>query len=575
MSRLYKRYHAGQPLHLFSIPLWQLKHAEIYARGARDSPFTPLEERPMPQNVYNWRLYATAMVASFAALAVGYDSTFIAQSLALPSLTSELGFDHMTASHRASVSENISTAYQAGAMFGSFAAYPVAHCLGHKLSLVWFSLFLILGSSLTLGADYNRGLDFIYAGRTLTGMGVGACCMVTPIYLSEISPPAIRGRICGMFGLFWQFGGVAGFWINYAVFQTLDSSRKQWLIPFGLQLLPAGLLFFGALFWLKESPRWLLSNKSERRDDAIANLKWMRRLPADDTYFVEEVAMIEYAIIREHTSETFWQPFKAVLTHKPLQRRLLLVALMMMLHSATGATAVSYYSPTLFKSIAITGTENSLLSTGVLSIMQASCALLWMLFLIDRLGRRNLLMLGAAGCSISLWIIGAQIFTQRTSPTNAEPNSHNAMNIAAVCFIYFHISFFSLSWSGTPWVLTSEIFSTSQTRALGQSHAAFQFWLWQFVFSRFLPQMFSQMGKNGYGVFFFFASVMLVGVGIVWLGLPETRAVLLEDMDRLFEIKPARKANRKMMQHVEDMALGQGRLEMEMEIDTSSIGKAF
>ncbi|KAF2206722.1 hypothetical protein CERZMDRAFT_103022 [Cercospora zeae-maydis SCOH1-5] len=139
--------------------------------------------------------------------------------------------------------------------------------------------------------------------------------------------------------------------------------------------------------------------------------------------------------------------------------------------------------------------------------------------------------------------------------------------IGATAVSYYSSTLFaSISWSGTPWILTSEIFCTSKSRAFGQSHAAFQFWFWNFIFSRFLPNMFSHMGKDSYGVFFFFASVMLVSLGIVWKAIPDTRAVVLEDMDGLFEIKPARKANELMMQHGEGMALGQV-YEMEMEID--------
>lgn len=131
----------------------------------------------------------------------------------------------MTESHSAFVEENIVTAFQVGAMVGSLVAYPAAHYLGRRLSLVWFSILLMLGSGLTLGANHARGLTLIFAGRTFTGIGVGACCMVTPIYLSEISPPAIRGRVCGIFELFWQIGSVAGFWYAFFILRLRSEAN--------------------------------------------------------------------------------------------------------------------------------------------------------------------------------------------------------------------------------------------------------------------------------------------------------------------------------------------------------------
>ncbi|PPJ54811.1 hypothetical protein CBER1_08440 [Cercospora berteroae] len=479
----------------------------------------------------------------------------------MPSFMREFGFNSMTKSHLAFVEENIVTAFQVGAMVGSLVAYPAAHYLGHRLSLVWFSIILMLGPALTLGANHARGLTLIFAGRTFTGIGVGACCMITPIYLSEISPPAIRGRICGMFELFWQIGSVAGFWINYAVSQTMEPSHKQWLLPFSVQLIPAVLLFLGAFFWLEESPRWLFS-KTGCREHAIRNLEWIRQLPADDSYMIEEVAMIEYAIIREGLAESFWHPFRAVAMHKSLQWRLLLGALLFMLQHGTGANAVVYYSPKLFEDIGITGDKNSLLATGTFGIAKACAALVWMAFLVDRLGRRLLLLLGAAGCSISMWIIGAHVFTQKSSPVESTGGVHDTGSIVAVCFFYFWAIFFSTSWSGTPWIINSEIFNMN-TRPLGQINAAFQYWFWSFILSRFTPNMFSHMGENGYGVFFFFASVMLLSIGFVWLVVPETKSVPLESMDRLFELKPPKDAND--LFYLENAVLGQSEVQ-EVEI---------
>lgn len=269
---------------------------------------------------------------------------------------------------------------------------------------MWPLLF-ILGAGMMLGANGERGLGLIYAGRVLCGVGVGATSMVVPIYISELAPPAVRGRLVGMFELGWQIGGLVGFWINYGLTETMAPSHKEWLIPFAVQLIPAGCLFLGA-FWLKESPRWLLSKG--RREEALKNLTWIRNLEADDIYIVEEVAFLD-AALEEQASTIgigFWKPFKAVGSNRKIQYRFVLGSLLFMWQNGAGINAINYYSPTVFKSIGISGGNTSFLTTGIFGVVKTALTLVWLFFLIDRLGRRNLLMIGAAGGSICMWIIG-------------------------------------------------------------------------------------------------------------------------------------------------------------------------
>lgn len=228
-----------------------------------------VEDRPTPKAVYNWRVYACAALASFASCMIGYDSAFIGTTLALPSFTDEFKFAELSDVQLALTKSNIVSIYQAGAFFGSFFAYVSAHFLGRRRSLWVFATVFILGAGLMLGANGDRGLGLIYGGRVLAGIGVGGCSMIVPIYIAELSPPAIRGRLVGLYELGWQIGGLVGFWINYGLVQTMAPSHKQWIIPFAVQLIPAGLLLIGSL-WIRESPRWLLSKG--RREEALRNL---------------------------------------------------------------------------------------------------------------------------------------------------------------------------------------------------------------------------------------------------------------------------------------------------------------
>ncbi|CAK4030511.1 Quinate permease [Lecanosticta acicola] len=505
---------------------------------------TLVEDRPTPKAVYNWRVYVCAAVASFASCMIGYDSAFIGTTLALPSFTNEFAFEKMTTSHLALVKANIVSIYQAGAFFGCFFAYPTTFYLGRKWSLVIYSLVFILAAGLMLGANGERGLDLIYAGRVLAGVGVGGCSMITPIYISEIAPPAIRGRIVGIYELGWQIGGLVGFWINYGVSETMAPSHKQWLIPFAVQLIPAGLLLIGAT-WIRESPRWLLSK--HRREEALRNLCWIRQLKSGDIYMVEEVAMLDHALEQQAATigEGFWKPFVAVRRSRKVQWRFVLGGLLFMWQNGAGINAINYYSPTVFKAIGVTGTNSSFLTTGIFGVVKTVTTLVWMFFLIDNLGRRNLLILGAAGGSVCMWIIGGYIYTQNVAVH--KTTSLSSGGIAAMFFFYLWTAFYTPTWNGTPWVINSEMFDMN-TRGLGQASASANNWFWNFIISRFTPEMFLNMGPSGSGVFFFFASMMIVSIVFVWFLVPETKSIPLEDMDRLFEIKPVRKANQIIIQ---------------------------
>jgi MFS family permease len=151
----------------------------------------------------------------------GYDSAFIGTTIALPSFKAEFGMTHLSTSALNLLSANIVSCYQAGAFFGAIFAYLAAFFLGRTSGLAVFSAIFVLGAGLMLGANGERGLGLIYAGRVLAGIGVGGCSNLAPIYIAEISAPAIRGRLVCMFELGWQIGGLVGFWINVSIRDNL------------------------------------------------------------------------------------------------------------------------------------------------------------------------------------------------------------------------------------------------------------------------------------------------------------------------------------------------------------------
>jgi hypothetical protein len=128
----------------------------------------------------------------------------------------------------------------------------------------------------------------------------------------------------------------------------LPDDHQQWLIPFAVQIIPAGLLFIGSL-WMRESPRWLFLH--DKRKQAMKNLCWIRQLDASDMYITEEVAAIDQA--HEHQKATvglgFWQPFKSLAARPNLMWRLFLGCMLFFWQNGSGINAINYYSPTIFK----------------------------------------------------------------------------------------------------------------------------------------------------------------------------------------------------------------------------------
>jgi sugar porter (SP) family MFS transporter len=494
--------------------------------------FALQEDRPTPSCVYNVRVYFCAAVAAFCAVMIGYDSAFIGGSLALPSFQSEFNWKQYSETESNLISANIVSCYQAGAFFGSFFAYPAGHFIGRKKGLQISSAVFILGAGLMLGATGSRGLGLLYGGRVLAGLGVGGASNLTPIYISELAPPAIRGRLVGLYELGWQIGGLVGFWINYGVSESMAPSHKQWIIPFAIQIIPAGMMFCG-LFLIKESPRWLMTRN--QRSKALANLCWIRKLNPSDIYMLEEVSAIDAAIAYQSATVGlgFWQPFQALYRDRKVLYRFFLGSSLFFWQNASGINAINYYSPTVFKSIGITGTNNSLLTTGIFGVIKTIFTLIWLFFLIDRLGRRNLLMFGAFGGGLCLYYVGAYIKIADPSHHVSKSGKLSSGGISAMAFFYLWTAFYTPSWNGTPWVLNSEMFPQN-VRTLGQAFAAASNWFFNFLVARFTPQMFTSMG---YGVYFFFASLMMCSIVFVFFLIPETKGIPLESMDRLFSKK--------------------------------------
>jgi len=309
-------------------------------------------------------------------------------------------------------------------------------------------------------------------------------------------------------------------------------SDASWRIPFALQIFPAVVLGVGMLFY-PESPRWQLM--TDRDEQALATLSRLRRLPIDDENIRTEYFAIKAEVnyekdyVQSHyggqsgVKLAAMQYVDLVSTWSSF-RRLSIGCCVMFFQQFMGCNAMIYYAPTIFAQLGLSGNTTSLLATGVYGIVN-TLSTIPAVMLIDKVGRRSLLMCGALGTFISLVIVGGIIGAYGSSLV-----SHKTAGWAGIAFIYIYDVNFSYSFAPIGWVLPSEIFTLAQ-RSKGISITTSTTWMCNFIIGLVTPDM---LATIGWGTYIFFAAFCLLALGFTYFFIPETRGKSLEDMDIVF-----------------------------------------
>ncbi|KAH8922987.1 general substrate transporter [Atractiella rhizophila] len=477
--------------------------------------FSIQEDPRTPKDVYNWRVYLSAIVAGCGALLFGYDSAFIGSLLSLPSFRRQFGLDTLSTKEYADTSANIVSIFQAGCFFGVIFAYPWGERFGRRSVIAGAAVLFVVGSIIQL---VSRSLAPFYLSRVLNGLAVGG------ITIAEIAPPAIRGQLIGFYEVAYQVAALLGFW------HMSPKGDSQWMVPVSIQLIPGGLLFIGT-FFIPESPRQLA--KRGNYPKALTSLSWLRNLPQDHSYVNEELFQIRQQIEHETMGlagqksgarRLFVAQVKE-LGKKGIYNRLIVGSLLMLYQNATGINA----SSTIFKSIGVTGTNAGLFATGIYGVVKLVSSLIFLLFLIDRVGRRLPLLIGGTASCLCLYYIGAYIKIANPQPVaGATPDS---AGISAIAMLYIFVIFYCASINGIAWIYNGELFPTNIRGLCAVVTTCFQ-WIGQFAITRATPYMFESF--KSYGPFLFFGSCTLVGTTWVYFFIKETKGVSLEDMDKLW-----------------------------------------
>lgn len=199
--------------------------------------------------------------------------------------------------------------------------------------------------------------------------------------------------------------------------------------------------------------------------------------------------------------------------------------------------ACEQYSPTVFKSLGITGANTGLLTTGIFGVIKTVGSFIWIFFLIDLVGRRRILFFGSAGGAAAMLAIAIFIAVDKPAQRSSSAGIDAPGRFALACF-YIWTAFYGCTWNGTPWVVGSEIFP-QQSRTLGMACMAASNWLWNFVIARATPYAFADIN---WGFYLIFCCFMLLSIPFIYFALPETKGIPLEHMDDLFQARPVHRA---------------------------------
>ena len=364
--------------------------------------------------------------------------------------------------------------------------------------------------------------------RFVAGVGVGAASMITPLYVSENAPRAIRGALTGLYQLFIVTGVCIAFWINYGSLLHIEGDA-QYVVPLAMQALPAILLLVG-MFLSNESPRWLA--RKDRWEDATRTLGRVRNLPPTHEYVQVEIQEMSEQLEYERqliSGSTIWDLLREMFTIPGNRKRALISIGLMVCQQMTGTNAINYYAPQIFTNLGLTGNAPSLFATGIYGIVKMATCASFLLLAADSLGRRKSLLWTSIAQGCAMYYIG--IYVRVAPPKEGFPVP--PAGYMAIVAIFLFAGFFQFGWGPVCWIYVSEI-PTARLRALNVALAAATQWLFNFVVARATPPMLATVGEAGFGTYFIYGSFCFSMFFFVWFLVPETKGVSLEKMDVLF-----------------------------------------
>ncbi|GAB1738048.1 hypothetical protein NU219Hw_g2556t1 [Hortaea werneckii] len=445
-------------------------------------------------------LYFLSIFVSLGVFLFGYD-----QGVMSGIITGPYFKDYFNQPSRAEIGTMVAI-LEIGALISSLSVGRIGDVLGRRKTILYGAMVFVVGGACQ---TFTTGMPMMMLGRFVAGLGVGALSTIVPVYQSEISPPHNRGKLACIEFSGNIFGYMCSVWVDY--FCSYIPSDWAWRVPLLLQVVMGGLLAVGS-FLIVESPRWLLDNDHDEEGIVvIANLYGkgdIHNPKARDEY--REIKM-NVLLQRQEGERSYADMFKRY------YKRVFIAMSAQALAQLNGINVISYYAPLVFEQAGWVG-RDAILMTGINGITYlASTVPPW--YVVDRLGRRFILLSGAIAMIISLSAISYFIFIDiHITPT------------MVVIFVMIYNAAFGYSWGPIPWLYPPEILPLS-IRAKGASLSTAANWAFNWLVGEMTPILQEAIKWRLYLVHAFFCAVSFV---VVWFIYPETANVRLEDMNSLF-----------------------------------------
>jgi SP family galactose:H+ symporter-like MFS transporter len=442
---------------------------------------------PNPQQKHGRFVYVAALVSALGGLLFGYDTgvisgaiLFIEQDFALSNLLISV----------------VVSAVLIGAVIGAAIGGYLADLVGRRKMILSAALVFIVGA---IGTAFTPNVLLLIAGRIVVGLGIGIASMSAPLYISEVAPAKVRGSLVSLNQLAITIGIVVSYLIDYAL-----APIQGWRYMLGLAAIPAAILCLGMLP-LPDTPRWLVSH--DEPDKARSVLKRIRSSADVD----KELGEIQESLKQQKAG-------RAELFNPLVKPALIIGVALAVFQQVTGINTVIYYAPKIFQFAGITSSSSAIFSTllvGVVNVAFTVAAIL----LLDRVGRRPLLLIGLAGMISSLTLLGFSFYMS---------SLFGLLGPLATAGLMIYVASFAIGLGPVFWLLISEIYPL-RVRGLAMSIASEANWGSNLIIALTFLTLIQVLSRSG--TFWFYAIVGAAAWIFCYRLVPETKGHTLEEIE--------------------------------------------
>lgn len=403
-----------------------------------------------------------------------------------------------------------------GSIIGVLMAGKLSDRWGRKVTMLVAAVFFSVSG---IACAFVGSFEQLVVARILGGIGIGVVSIVSPLYISEVSIAQYRGRLVSLYQLAVTIGFLGAYLTNFQLLHFSQSGAvlntgwmnlvfvsEVWRGMLGFCSLPA-ILFFCIIFFIPESPRWLILKGRDERAVGIFRKIYLSEVEVD-TQLQDTKSVVQ------SETKSDWK----FLLQPGIFKAVLIGAAIAILGQFMGVNAVLYYGPTIFEEAGLSGGDAlfSQVLVGIVNVVTTVIAV----FIIDKVGRKKLVYYGVSGMVLSLLLIG---FYFHFSESMGLPNSF------LLFFFLFYVFCCAISISAVIFVLLSEMYPT-RIRGMAMSIAGFALWIGTYLVDQLTPWMLQNLTPTG--TFLLFALMCVPYMLIVWKLIPETTGKSLEEIER-------------------------------------------